>query len=44
MIHYKNIILVIGLVTVFSGCSAKEFKKGANDIANDISKLFEVRE
>jgi len=39
----KNIVLVIGLVVLFSGCSAKEFKEGANDIGNDISKLFEVR-
>ena len=41
---FKNMVLVIGLVTLFSGCSAKEFKEGANDIGNDISKLFEVRE
>ena len=39
----KNIVLMIGLVVLFSGCSAKEFKEGANDIGNDISKLFEVR-
>ncbi len=39
----KNIVLVIGLVTLLSGCSAKEFKEGANDIGNDISKLFDVR-
>ena len=41
---FKNIVLVVGLALVFSGCSAKEFKKGANDIGNDISKIFEVRE
>jgi len=40
----KNIVAVFGLVLVFSGCSAKEFNEGANDIGNDISKLFEVRE
>jgi len=40
----KNIVVVIGLILVFGGCSAKEFKEGANGIGNDISKLFEVRE
>lgn len=40
----KNIIVIVGFVLLFSGCSAKEFEKGANDISNDISKLFEVRE
>ena len=42
--NIKNIIAVAALVLVFSGCSAKEFKEGANGIGNDISKLFEVRE
>lgn len=44
MMVLKNVMLIIGLVLIFSGCSAKEFEKGANDIGNDISKLFEVRE
>jgi hypothetical protein len=44
MINVKNTALIIGLVLIFSGCSAKEFEKGANDIGDDISKLFEVRE
>ena len=42
--YLKNIVAVIVLVLVFGGCSAKEFKEGANGIGNDISKLFEVRE
>lgn len=29
---------------VFAGCSAKEFSDGTNDIANDISRLFEPTE
>lgn len=41
---FKNIVAVIVLVLVFSGCSAKEFKEGAKGIGNDISKVFEVRE
>ena len=44
MMNFKNIVVVVGLVLVFNGCSAKEFKEGANGIGNDISKLFEVRE
>lgn len=41
--NLKNIVLVVGFILAFSGCSAKEFEEGANDIGNDISKVFEVR-
>ncbi len=44
MMVLKNIMLAAGLFVILSGCSAKEFEKGANDIGDDISKLFEVRE
>lgn len=37
-------LLLVSLVLIFGGCAEKEFKKGANDIGNDISKLFKVRE
>ena len=43
MICLKNTVLTIGLVFIFSGCSAKEFEEGANGIGDDVSKLFEVR-
>lgn len=36
--------MAIGVLFLFGGCSAKEFNEGAKGIANDISKLFEVRE
>ena len=44
MIVLKNVMLIIGLALLVSGCSAKEFEEGANGIGDDISKLFEVRE
>ena len=40
----KNILCVMALILAFSGCSAKEFNKGVDDIGKDLSKLFEVRE
>ena len=44
MVTFRNMVLATFVVLVFSGCSAKEFEEGANDIGNDISKIFEVRE
>ena len=44
MLSMNNLALVTLLVLIISGCSAKEFEKGAKDIENDISKIFEVRE
>ena len=41
MIHR---VVLVSLILVFSGCTAKEFEKGARDIGKDLSKLFEVRE
>lgn len=37
-------LLLVSMVLIFGGCTQKEFNKGANDIGNDISRLFEVRE
>ena len=37
-------LLLVSLILIFCGCAEKEFKDGANGIANDISKIFEVRE
>ena len=44
MIALKNIMLITGLVLIFSGCSTKELNEGVESITDDVSKLFEVRE
>lgn len=44
MIVFRNIVLVVGLVLIVSGCSTKEFNEGVDSITDDTSKLFEVRE
>ncbi|MFT7860357.1 MAG: membrane lipoprotein lipid attachment site-containing protein [Sulfurimonas sp.] len=36
----KQIIFSILTLFLLSGCSAKEFKEGADGIANDISNAF----
>jgi len=37
----KNIFISLVILTIFAGCSAKEFNDGVNSITGDVSKKFE---
>lgn len=36
----KTLLLLIVTLSMFAGCSVKEFKEGASDVTNDISNAF----
>lgn len=38
----RSIILAITIISIFAGCSAKEFNEGVESISNDISNAFEA--
>lgn len=37
----KLLILSIALISIFAGCSAKEFNEGVDSITDDVSTVFE---
>lgn len=37
----KILLLTIAAISIFAGCSAKEFNNGVESITNDISNAFE---